>query len=105
MLEIEEMDAQEIHELLVSTSFGHLGCSKHDEPYVVPINFAYVDPHIYIYTTDGKKSDILRSNPRASLQVEQITDRTHWRSVIIQATAHEVSDPEEREKAVDAILK
>jgi len=105
MLEIQDMDANEILELVESSSFGHLGCCRHDEPYVVPINFAYIDPFIYIYTTEGKKAEILKANPRASLQIEKITDRTHWQSVIIQAAAHEVKDPEEREKAVEAILK
>jgi len=105
MIEIEEMDSKEIHDLLESTSFGHLGCSRYDEPYVVPINFAYIDPYIYIYTTEGKKAEILKANPRASLQIEKIKDRTHWLSVIIQAAAHEVKDPAEREKAIAAILK
>ena len=57
MLEIEEMDAQEIHALLSSVTFGHLGCSRHDEPYVVPLNFVWIEPNIYFYTTDGKKAE------------------------------------------------
>lgn len=105
MLEIEEMSSHEVHELIGSTNFGHLGCSRDDEPYVVPINYAFIEPHIYIYTTEGKKASILKANPRVCLQIEHIKDRTDWQSVIIHATAHEVHDGGEREQAVRAILK
>jgi nitroimidazol reductase NimA-like FMN-containing flavoprotein (pyridoxamine 5'-phosphate oxidase superfamily) len=105
MLEIEEMGSDDINDLIETSSFGHLGCSRDDEPYVVPINYAFVEPHLYIYTTEGKKADILKSNPRVCLQIERIKDRTDWESVVIHANAHEVSDADEREKAVRAILK
>lgn len=105
LLEIEEMDIDEIHRMISSESFAHLGCSHNGTPYVVPINYAFLDPDIYIYTTEGKKSEILNSNPRVCLQIENIKDRTDWRSVIIDAIAHPVSENEERETAVNKILK
>lgn len=105
MLEIEEMETDEIHDLIASSNYAHLGCSRDDEPYVVPINYAFVDPHIYIYTTEGKKADILKANPRVCLQIEAVKDRTDWRSAIVHATANEVRDSDERERAVRAILK
>lgn len=105
VLEIEEMGNDEIHEMISSENFAHLGCSHNDTPYVVPINYAFLDPHIYIYTTEGKKSEILRSNPCVCLQIEKIKSRTEWRSVIIDVVAHQVKDVDERERAVDAILR
>ena len=105
VLEIEEMDNDEIHQMISHENFAHLGCSHNDTPYVVPLNYAFLEPYIYIYTTEGKKSEILRSNARVCLQIENIKSRTEWRSVIVDAVAQQVKDIEERERAVDAILK
>jgi nitroimidazol reductase NimA-like FMN-containing flavoprotein (pyridoxamine 5'-phosphate oxidase superfamily) len=105
LLEIEEMDPGEIHDMISSENFAHLGCSRVDAPYVVPINYAFIDPYIYIYTTEGKKSEILHGNPKVCLQIEHIKSRTEWRSVIVDAIAYPVTDSEERERAVKAILK
>jgi Predicted flavin-nucleotide-binding protein len=105
LLEIDEMGTDEIHEMISTENFAHLGCSHNNVPYVVPINYAFIDPYIYIYTTDGKKSEILRSNPQVCLQIENIKSRIDWQSVIVEALAQHVTEPEEREKAVQAILK
>jgi len=105
VLEIEEMEIDEIHEMISRENFAHLGCSHNDIPYVVPINYAFLDPYIYIYTTEGKKSETLTANPHVCLQIENIKGRSDWRSVVIDATAHRVKDTEERERAVAAILK
>jgi len=105
VLEVEEMEVDEIHDLVSSVNFAHLGCSDADFPYVVPINYAAVDPYIYIYTTEGKKSDLMKANPNVCLQIERIRSRTEWQSVIVNAVALEVVDTEEREKAVAAILE
>jgi hypothetical protein len=105
LLEIEEMETDEINKMISREDFGHLGCSHNSVPYVVPINYAFLDPHIYIYTTEGKKSETLHSNPHVCLQIENIKSRNDWQSVIIEAVAHQVNDVEERERAVDAILK
>jgi nitroimidazol reductase NimA-like FMN-containing flavoprotein (pyridoxamine 5'-phosphate oxidase superfamily) len=105
LLEIEEMDSDEIHDLVSRENFGHLACSHKDVPYVVPINYALVDPYIYIYTTEGKKSEWITSNGHVCLQIEQVKSRTDWSSVVIDALAKRVHEVDEREKAVDAILK
>ena len=105
LLEVEEMDVDEIQELISRENFAHLGCSQMDVPYVVPINYAFVDPYIYIYTTEGKKSEFLTANPNICLQIEKIKSRTDWRSVIIDGHVHSVKDVHERERAVAAILK
>ena len=105
LLEIEEMESDEINDLIAKENFAHLACSHKDVPYVVPINYALIDPYIYIYTTEGKKSEWITSNGYVCLQIEQVKSRTDWRSVIIDALAKRVFDVDEREKAVDAILK
>ena len=38
---VNEMSEKECRELLSRTSIGRLGCSQADQPYVVPIYFAF----------------------------------------------------------------
>ncbi|MBV9214655.1 MAG: pyridoxamine 5'-phosphate oxidase family protein [Acidobacteria bacterium] len=105
MIIVEEMDNDEIREILNTVKFGHLGCSRDNVPYVVPVNYVYMQPFVYIYTTEGKKVDIIKSNPAVCLQIEQIKDRRHWRSVIFTGTAQALAAGGEREKAIAEIIK
>ena len=103
MIEIEEMGNSEIDALLAKTGYGHLACARNNEPYVVPIHYAYAKPYVYIYTTLGKKAEIIKENPRVCLQVEEVGDNKHWHSVIVYGTAEELIDESEREIALKAI--
>ena len=104
MIEVEELSHAEILEVLARLDYGHLACSLNDQPYIVPIHYAYDDGEIYIYTTEGKKSDILKVNPRVSLQAEDVADNQNWVSVIVNGEAGRVMDPVEREKALKLIV-
>jgi len=105
MIQIKELGNKEIDELLRTVGYGHLACTDGKEPYVVPIHYAYDDRYIYIYTTEGKKSEIIRRNPRVCLQVEKVTDNTRWQSVIVSGEAERLTDEAARSRALDAILK
>ena len=103
MIEVEEMVKTEIEKVLETTRFGHLACSADDIPYVVPIHYAYKKPDLYIYTTEGKKVDMISQNPNVCVQVEDIVDGTEWKSVIVTGVAEKVTDYREREKIVELI--
>ena len=83
MIEIDEMSDPEIREFLRRVGYGHLACSRDDQPYVVPVNFAYRDGEIFVYTTEGKKTEFIAANPRVCLQAEEVEDNKHWQSVIV----------------------
>src|SRR5258708_29413747 len=104
MIEVREMDNNEIVELLSRIGYGHLACSLRDQPYLVPIHYAYEGPKIYIYTTEGKKSEIIEKNPRICLQVEDVQDNKHWKSVIVTGEAERLTDEDKREAALKAIV-
>ncbi|MGH9819889.1 MAG: pyridoxamine 5'-phosphate oxidase family protein [Pyrinomonadaceae bacterium] len=104
MIEVREMDDQEILELLTHTGYGHLACSQHNQPYLVPIHYAYEEPNIYIYTTEGKKSEIIEENPRICLQVEDVQDNKHWKSVIVTGRAERLTDEDTRSAALKAVV-
>jgi uncharacterized protein len=105
MLEIEDMPPKEMHALLERVGFGHLGCSRDNRPYVVPMHYAYDSQDIYFFTTIGTKTKYIAANPEVCLQVEEIVDRLHWRSVMVNGRAEEIVDPEEKEHAMQLITQ
>ncbi len=105
MIEIDEMRKGEMADLLKRCGYGHLACSRNDQPYVVPVHYAYDDENVYVYTTEGKKSEIIRANPQVCLQTEEVTDNRNWKSVIVIGDAFQVDDPAERDRALDLVAK
>jgi len=105
MIEVREMDDREINDVLTHVGYGHLACSLNDEPYLVPIHYAYAPPNFYVYTTEGKKSEMIGKNPRVCLQVEDVTDNKHWKSVIVTGRAQRLVDEETRDAALKAIVR
>ncbi len=104
MIAVEEMSNGQIKEVLARVGYGHLGMTRGNHPYVVPIHFAFDDPHIYLYTTEGKKTEILKANPEICLQVEEVKSDTEWSSVIVTGEAVKLKNKTERENALKFIL-
>lgn len=104
MIEVQEMENSEIEKILARVHYGHLACARDNRPYIVPIHFAYDKPDIYIYTTDGLKTEIIRANPQVCLQVEEVKDNDEWRSVIVHGNAERITDRKEREEAVKLVV-
>jgi uncharacterized protein len=104
MLEVQEMTNNEIEEVLARVGYGHLACARDNRPYVVPVHYAYDKPNIYIYTTEGMKTDIIKANPQVCLQIEEAVDNGNWRSVIANGDAEQITDLKEREEVLRLIL-
>ena len=105
MLRVEDMPLVEMQALLQQAGFGHLGCAHNNRPYVVPINYAYDLQDIYFFTTEGTKTDYIADNPEVCLQVEEVDDSSHWRSVMVNGRAEKVTEPEEMERAMQLITE
>jgi nitroimidazol reductase NimA-like FMN-containing flavoprotein (pyridoxamine 5'-phosphate oxidase superfamily) len=103
MIQVDDMDAREVADLLLQVGYGHLGCADSNIPYVIPVNYVVDNDVIYIYTTRGKKVEIIEKNPNICLQVEIVKDKTDWQSVIVQGIAKQVTDQTEREHAIELI--
>jgi uncharacterized protein len=103
MIQVEEMRDSEIQGLLGRINYGHLACARDNQPYVVPVHYAYDNPNIYIYTTEGKKAEIIRDNPKVCLQVEDVADNGNWQSVIVMGEAEQITTIKEREEIVQLI--
>ena len=101
--QIVDLDNDEIAALLKRTHQGHLGLSREDHPYVVPITFAYDAPHVYFFTTEGQKTEFIDVNPLVCLQVEEVRDPHNWKSVILNGKAGRLTDNESVERAMRLI--
>ena len=105
MLKVEDMSPADMHALLERESFGHLGCARDGRPYVVPMNYAYDGKELYFFTTEGMKTQFIEANPQVCLQVEEITDSTHWRSVMVIGKAEQITGNEEMQRAMKLITE
>src|SRR5215470_2937350 len=100
-----EIGERESRELLREQTLGRLGCADDIEPYVIPVNYHFDGENIYVHSTQGKKIEIMRSNPRICLQVDEIKDTFNWRSVIAFGWFEEVEDPNERDRKLTEMFK
>jgi uncharacterized protein len=103
MLEIDEMGTTEIQALLSQAEYGHLGCSLAGRPYVVPMRYYFEDPNLYVFTTEGMKTRYMDENPEVCLQVEDLQDMSHWRSVVVMGRSERIADEGELERVTQAI--
>lgn len=89
---ILEMSLSEIEEFAVSQKVGRVGCHVDGETYVVPVIYAWEAPCVYIYTTEGKKVDMMRENPRVCFEIDEYQSNGAWRSVIVQGLFEELRE-------------
>jgi nitroimidazol reductase NimA-like FMN-containing flavoprotein (pyridoxamine 5'-phosphate oxidase superfamily) len=89
-----ELSRAEIDEFLRGQRVARFGCHAGGQTYVVPLIYAYEDGSVVAVTTEGRKTAMLRENPRVCLEVDEYdTDgRGSWRSVIAQGTTEELTD-------------
>jgi nitroimidazol reductase NimA-like FMN-containing flavoprotein (pyridoxamine 5'-phosphate oxidase superfamily) len=102
---IDKLTTEEAAEVLKQGTLGRLGCIAEGEPYVVPVHYFYDGENIYIHSLPGKKITALRANGRACLQVDDIRDSYHWRSVIAYGNYEEISDERLHELALAELFR
>lgn len=89
---ILELTDIECVEVLTHLRFGRLACSRDDQPYIVPIYFAYHERHLYSFATRGQKIDWMRTNPQVCIEADEIISQHDWTSVIVQGRYEELLD-------------
>jgi len=83
-MRIVELSQDECKELLNRVSLGRLACSLENQPYVVPVCFAYEPEYLYVFSTVGQKIEWMRQNPKVCLQADEIGSRSSWASVLVK---------------------
>lgn len=108
-------DTHKIQHFLENAQIGFLGLSSKDVPYVVPLNFVWLNDAIYFHGSGaGRKGDYIESNPLACFTVSAsygtitspipaLTD-TAYMSVIIEGSLLSVTNINEATEAMQAML-
>jgi uncharacterized protein len=91
---VNEMTKEECEAFLAGASLGRLGCSLDNQPYVLPIYFAYDASYVYVFSTFGQKVDWMRGNPKVCVEVDEIANQSQWTSVIASGHYRELPEPE-----------
>jgi uncharacterized protein len=60
----------ECRDILKRTNLARLACSRHDQPYIVPIHFDFDGGSFYSFSTLGQKIDWMRANPKVCVEVD-----------------------------------
>ena len=92
-MRITEMTTNECRRVLNGISLGRLGCSREDQPYVVPVYFAYEPGLLYGFATNGQKIEWMRTNPKVCVEVDEITNQFNWECVVITGSFEELGSP------------
>ena len=92
---IREMNNRECRELLARVGTGRLGCARGNQPYVVPIYFAYEADHLYGFSTVGQKIEWMRENPLVCVEADEVHAHNQWASVVVLGRYEELPDKPE----------
>ena len=96
---ISELSGDESLDFLARMRFGRLACAKGDQPYIIPIFFAYDDHRVYCASTLGRKIEWMRTNPLVCLECEELTTDRVWASLIVFGRYEELPNLPENESA------
>ena len=108
-------DPKVIEQILNRAPVGHLGLCWKNQPYVVPLLFAFKYGNIYLHSSDsGMMMQFLRNNSSVCFEVEEFLNivpapvpckwSNTYRSVIAFGTAHILADPDEKTAGLHSIV-
>lgn len=89
---VRTLSTVECTTVLTENRLGFLACARDNQPYIVPIYFAFSANHFYAFSSLGKKIDWMRANPLVSVLVEQRGQGAAWKSVVADGRYEELPD-------------
>jgi len=105
-MRIHTLSTEECVDFLQDRTFGQLACSYRDQPYIVPIYFSFGSDwrRFYAFSTVGQKIEWMRTNPKVCVEIEEITDKSHWTTVIVFGSYEEIHESDQPKRAEEAAL-
>lgn len=101
---VGHLTEEQIITVLKENALGRLGCCDGARNYIVPINYYYDGEAIVMHSEAGMKISMMRQNPTVCFEVDEVSDFTNWKSVIIFGRYEEVEDEEEKKEVMDAYI-
>ena len=94
---IHKLSPPECEEILSRTEVGRLACTHDGQPYVVPIHFSFDSDRtcLYAFSMVGQKINWMRANPKVCMEVEEITDKNNWATVLVFGRYQEIDDSDD----------
>lgn len=89
-----QLSRTQIEDMLHTEMVGRLGYHAEGKTYIVLINYVYDDEHIYGYSLEGIKIQLLQAHPDVCFEVDHRQNLSHWRSVIAWGTFEELEGEE-----------
>lgn len=99
-----KLNKGQIEKLLTQQLTGRLGCCADGRMYIVPINYFYRNSVVYGHSSAGKKIEMMRMNPHVCFQVDDVQSLFCWESVVAWGTFEEITDPDERQQAMQGLI-
>jgi nitroimidazol reductase NimA-like FMN-containing flavoprotein (pyridoxamine 5'-phosphate oxidase superfamily) len=91
---IHELSPGDCADVLSRANLARLACCRMNQPYVVPVSFAY-DPRqacLFSFSAIGKKIEWMRENPNVCLEVDDVDDRFNWTTIVVFGRFDEIAD-------------
>jgi len=109
------MEPEEAKRFLETASVGRLGMISEGEPYVVPLNYVYLDDAVYFHSApEGRKMEALRGGARVCFEVDVLLGikddidpcamGAYFKSATIFGECDRVEDPEEALRVLEALV-
>lgn len=89
---VRELSLAHCTALIAENRRARLACARDNQPYLVPIFYAYADGHTYSFTMPGRKLDTMRGNPNVALLIEEEGAARTWKSVVAEGRFEELPD-------------
>jgi uncharacterized protein len=111
----EITDKQIIQEILTQSEICRIAMMDGNKPYIIPVNYGYLNGAIYIHgANQGKKIDLLKINNHVCFEIEQKSEivksetscgwTTRYRSLIGYGTIEFVTDFDQKKQGLDIIM-
>jgi nitroimidazol reductase NimA-like FMN-containing flavoprotein (pyridoxamine 5'-phosphate oxidase superfamily) len=92
---IDPLSDRGCRELLARANVARLACSFNNQPYIVPVHVDYHDGFLYGFSMLGQKIEWMRANPLVCVEVDELSSRHDWESVVVFGYYEELADTPE----------
>ena len=89
---IRNLSGSECTAVLAANRVACLACVRDEQPYAVPIYYAYEDKALYAFSLPGKKIEWMRHNPQVSVLIESHEQGRQWKSVVVDGRYEELPE-------------
>jgi hypothetical protein len=109
-MKIDALPRNDIDQFLRSQTLARIGCHAGGQIYIVPITYAPEQDDgpvtsVLVHSLEGQKVRMMRENPHVCLEVDDIEDKSHWRTVVADGEFEEIRGEENRRHAMELLAE